>query len=335
MLALRAARVGDTLHVRPAVELLRRALPEAELTFLCSRYAAAAGRGLPVDALVPWDHKGRGLEARAQRRAARAQLEQLGPFELVVGLEDKPWGRALARELGAEFAGESTWGEHVVERKAGVLVPLGLYDPARDGPPPPIRWSPTPAARDEARALLAELPRPRVLIQAGSHGSGWLLPPRRRRDPDPSWLAALARALTRELGAGIVLHAGRGGREAAAARRLARGLRLRGVALALLEGLDLDALGGVLSEVEGVVSANTGPAHLAAAAGTPVVVLEGPSTSAARPWRAAGATAVLNRGLACSPCRGTQHGRGCHVPRCLDGLPVGQVVSALQVLLSS
>ena len=38
---------GDTLHVRPAVELLRAALPEAELVWLCSRYALEA-------ILTPW-----------------------------------------------------------------------------------------------------------------------------------------------------------------------------------------------------------------------------------------------------------------------------------------
>ena len=39
VLAVRVARVGDTLHVRPALELLRAALPEAFVAFLCSDQA--------------------------------------------------------------------------------------------------------------------------------------------------------------------------------------------------------------------------------------------------------------------------------------------------------
>ena len=46
VLVIRAARVGDTLHVRPALELLRQALPDAELVFLASDYALPAARGL-------------------------------------------------------------------------------------------------------------------------------------------------------------------------------------------------------------------------------------------------------------------------------------------------
>ncbi|MGE0713559.1 MAG: glycosyltransferase family 9 protein [Planctomycetota bacterium] len=334
VLALRAARVGDTLHVRPALELLRRALPDARLVLVCSDYAAAAARGLPLDAVVPYPHKGRGPAAWAARARARAALAALGPFELALGLEDKPWARRLAALVGARrFAAESAWGEHVVERKAGVLVPLGLYDPARDGPPPPIRWAPTPAARDQARALLAQAPRPRVLLQAGSHATAGLLAPRRRRDPHPRWLLALGRALAARLDATLVLQSGLGGREARAAAALARALRLAGARVVHLEGLDLEGLGGALSELCAVVSANTGPAHLAAALGKPVVLLEGPSTRAARPWRAEATTAVLDRGLPCSPCGGTAHGRACAVPACLDGIPPAEVVSALRVLL--
>jgi ADP-heptose:LPS heptosyltransferase len=331
---IRAARVGDTLHVRPALELLRRALPTAELVFLCSDYARAAARGAAVDEIVPYAHKARSLAGRAQRQRARARLAAGGPFDLVLGLEDKPWGRALATELRAKrFHAHSTWGEHVVERKAGVLVPLGYYDPQVQGPPPPIRWTPTPAARDAARALLARLPRPRVLVQTGSHAARAWLTPRRRRDPHTRWLRAAGRALGQHLRASLVLQSGIGGREAVAARQVAGSLRARGFDVLHLEGLDLDGLGGVLAEVDALVSANTGPAHLAAALGTPLVLLEGPSTRAARPWRAARTTAILNRSLSCSPCRGTSHGRACRIPRCLDGIPPSQVSDALRVLL--
>lgn len=330
IVAARVARVGDTLHVRPALELLAAALPVARVTFLASDYARAAARGAAAAEVVAWPRGRSPLAMLGRRRAVRA-LQAGGPIDLWLGLEDKPWGRRLAARLGCRFVhAESTAGVHVVERKAGVLAPLGLWSGA---PPPPIRWRPLETALDAARQRLAPLPRPVVGLQVGSHAMGGLLAPRRRRDPAPSWVVAAGLALHEGVGAGVVVHAGAGGAERRAAREAHRGLRASGVPALLLEGLDLEALGGVIAAIDLYVSANTGPAHLAAACGTPLILLEGPSTAAARPWGAP-RVEVLNLGLACSPCRGSEHGRRCGTPRCLDDVPVARVLAAARALLA-
>lgn len=327
---IRAARIGDTLHVRPALELLRRALPEARLTFLCSSYAEVVSQGLGLDAVLAYPHKGRAPRAILQRRARLRELAQQR-WDAVIGLEDKRWGRSLATRLGAPLYAESTWGTHIVERKAGVLVPLGLYEPARDGPPPPISWSPSPAARDRARALLAEFEGPRVLLQIGSHAArAWRQ--RRRRDPLPAWGLALGAELARA-GVRVVLQTGLGGAERRGAEELAAGLREQGAEVRLLAGLDLETLGAVLAEVDALVSPNTGPLHLAAAAGTKTLLLEGPSGDHTRPWRPRAPSVVASLGLPCSPCRGTAHGRACAIPRCLDELEPARVAGQVLELL--
>lgn len=327
---IRAARIGDTLHVRPALELLRRALPEARLTFLCSSYAEVVSQGLGLEAVLPYPHKGRKPRQLLERRARLRALTQ-ERWDAVIGLEDKPWGRRLAARLGAPLYAESSWGTHIVERKAGVLVPLGLYDPERDGPPPTIRWSPSPAARDRARALLTGLAGPRVLLQIGSHAArAWRQ--RRRRDPLPEWGLALGSELARA-GVGLVLQTGLGGGERRGAEELARGLEAAGAEVRLLAGLDLETLGAVLAEVSALVSPNTGPLHLAAAAGTRTLLLEGPSGEHTRPWRPLAPSAVASLALECSPCRGTAHGRACAVPRCLDELDPARVAEQVQDLL--
>lgn len=332
VLAVRAARLGDTLHVLPALALLRGALPEAELTFLCAATARPVARAAPVDRVVAYPHKGRGPGPWLARRRAVRELGAPGAPDLVLGLEDKPWGRRLAARLGARFRhAAAEGGAHVVERKAAVLRPLGLWESGR---PPPIRWAPAPGAAERVSPLLAGLPAPRVGLQVGSHGAGGLLRPRRRRDPSPGWLRATARALHAALGAGLLVHGGRGGREGRTARALARDLAGDGLPVAVAEGLDVDGLGAALAGLDALVSANTGPAHLAAAVGTPVVLLHGPSTPRALPWRAEG-LAVLARGLACSPCRGTVHGRLCRVPRCLDELAPGDVADAVAGLVAA
>ncbi|HEY0636056.1 MAG TPA: glycosyltransferase family 9 protein, partial [Pseudonocardiaceae bacterium] len=76
---------------------------------------------------------------------------------------------------------------------------------------------------------------------------------------------------------------------------------------------------------------NTGPAHLAAAVGTPVVSLFAPVVPAAR-WAPHGVPVVL-LGDQDAPCRGSR-ARECPVPGhpCLDGVPPSAVLAAVRSL---
>jgi ADP-heptose:LPS heptosyltransferase len=95
--------------------------------------------------------------------------------------------------------------------------------------------------------------------------------------------------------------------------------------------VELAGLAEVLGRAEVVVVGNTGPAHLAAAVGTPVVSLFAPVVPAAR-WRPWGVLHVL-LGDQEAACAGTR-ARVCPVPGhpCLDGVPVDQVVAAVERL---
>ncbi|HKQ02556.1 MAG TPA: glycosyltransferase family 9 protein, partial [Actinomycetes bacterium] len=80
-----------------------------------------------------------------------------------------------------------------------------------------------------------------------------------------------------------------------------------------------------------VVAGNTGPAHLAAAVGTPVVSLFSPVVPAVR-WRPWGVPQVL-LGDQAAACAGSR-ARVCPVPGhpCLDGVSVDEVVAAVERL---
>jgi ADP-heptose:LPS heptosyltransferase len=95
--------------------------------------------------------------------------------------------------------------------------------------------------------------------------------------------------------------------------------------------VDLAGLAGVLARAGVVVVGNTGPAHLAAAVGTPVVSLFSPVVPAAR-WRPWKVPQVL-LGDQAAACAGTR-ARACPLPGhpCLDGVPVGEVVAAVDRL---
>jgi ADP-heptose:LPS heptosyltransferase len=95
--------------------------------------------------------------------------------------------------------------------------------------------------------------------------------------------------------------------------------------------VDLAGLAEVLAGAEVVVVGNTGPAHLAAAVGTPVVSLFSPVVPAVR-WRPWGVAHEL-LGDQGAPCAGSR-ARVCPVAGhpCLDGVPVGEVVAAVDRL---
>jgi ADP-heptose:LPS heptosyltransferase len=95
--------------------------------------------------------------------------------------------------------------------------------------------------------------------------------------------------------------------------------------------LDLAGLAEVLAGADALVVGNTGPAHLAAAVGTPVVSLFAPVVPAVRwrPWK----VPHLLLGDQRAACAGTR-ARTCPVPGhpCLDGVPVAEVVAAVERL---
>ena len=96
---------------------------------------------------------------------------------------------------------------------------------------------------------------------------------------------------------------------------------------------DLSTLSGVLANADVVVSGNTGPAHLAAAVGTPVVSLFSPVVPAVR-WAPYGVPLELlgDQNAACRLSRA----RDCPVPGhpCLSSVSPEQVVDAVERLLS-
>jgi len=96
-------------------------------------------------------------------------------------------------------------------------------------------------------------------------------------------------------------------------------------------GTDLRDLAGVLASARAVVVGNTGPAHLAAAVGTPVVSLFAPTVPAVR-WAPYGVPLAL-LGDQDAPCRGTR-ATSCPVAGhpCLASVTPEDVVAAVATL---
>jgi ADP-heptose:LPS heptosyltransferase len=146
-----------------------------------------------------------------------------------------------------------------------------------------------------------------------------------RTPPQEQW-AAIAAALARA-GHRLVVTGGPGERALAESVAEAGGDLVR----CLAGETSLAELAEVIAAADAIVVGNTGPAHLAAAVGTPVVSLFAPTVPAERwrPWRVPHAL-LGDQDIACAGCRA----RACPVPGhpCLTRISEQSVVDAVAEL---
>ncbi len=96
----------------------------------------------------------------------------------------------------------------------------------------------------------------------------------------------------------------------------------------LANELPVRTLVGLLDGAFGCLSVDTGPAHLAAAVGCPLVVLFGPADPLAMAPRGPAPVRTVVSGAACSPCYGTAARDACRDNVCMRTLSVTKVLAA-------
>jgi len=162
-----------------------------------------------------------------------------------------------------------------------------------------------------------------VLVPGASNGAA-------KRWPSAHW-SALADWLHDERGLRIVLSGTAAERELA--RAVARGMRAPSDNLA--GETTLDELAQLLAGAAVVVAGDTGPLHLAAALGAPVVGIYGP-TDPANSGPRVERSAVVRLGLSCSPCYDLRSPADCKLPDrsmpCMWGITPERVYAAVDRL---
>ena len=332
VLVARLDSAGDVLLAGPAVRAV--AHRAGRVTFLCGRRGRAAAELLPgIDEIVehtaPWidpdpepldpgatlalvdDLRSRAIDQAVvltsfhQSPLPLALLLRLaGVAEVAAVCEDYP-GSLL--DVRHRVEGDP----HEVERSLSLVATLGYrlprHDDGRLAVRPEVLRRPNPAGDDRY-----------VVVHPGASV------------PARAWTVAGHAALVRGLaGAGRrVVVTGGPGEEALTAQVAAGG----GADVTDLGGAtDLATLAVVLAGADAVVVGNTGPAHLAAAVGTPVVSLFAPTVPAAR-WRPWGVPHRLlgHQDIGCAGCRA----RACPIPGhpCLGTIAVADVTAALDHL---
>jgi len=324
ILIVKLSAVGDVVQSLPFLEALRRTYPQARLTWLVEEAAADIVVDHPrLDRVIVLRRKtwlknlktGRILPALQGFQNFRREL-RVEEYDLVIDLQGlfksgiltylsrnrRRLGFDRTRELSYLFLNERLPpydpNRHALLRYLDVAAYLGadVSGPVNFHLPVHLR------AAAEAAELLSGTGKPLVTVNPGAKWPTKLW-------PAASWIE-VCRRLVKEARVNVVLT---GGPDETAANR-AVAAEVDGL-LDLTGRTSLKVLAEILRTADLVLCPDTGSMHLAAAVGTPVVALFGPTA----PWRTGPFGPdhlVLRTGIECSPC----FRKNCPDPRCLTAL---------------
>lgn len=344
ILCVRLDSAGDVLMTTPALRALRASQPGRHVTLLTSSSGAVAARLVPVvdDVVVydaPWmkatpprasGEPDRALvaELRARRFDAAVVFTVFSqdplPAALMCHLADVPLRAAHARDkpygLLTHWTPDPEPGagvRHEVRRQLDLVARLGATTADER-----LALAVPGGARAAAGALVTRL---------GLGDDGWIAvhpgaTAPSRRYPEESFAAAL-RLLAERRGVRAVITGSAAERDLAESVRAAAG---RG-AVSVAGALDFAGLAALLERAPALLSNNTGPVHVAAAVGTPVVDLYALTNPQHTPW---GVPArVLSHDVPCRWCHSSVCLAGHH--DCLRKVSPDEVAAAVEDLLDA
>ena len=338
-LVIKLRHHGDVLLASPVFSALKRAAPQADIDALVYHETAPMLRGHPaISQLHTIDRslKRKGLVTRLGAELGLWKALIGRRYDLVIHLTDHRRGAWLKMLCGARHGvaprqPKADWMyraafkyqyllpmaslRHTVETNLDALRRIGIWPLEADKP---LVLVPGDAATQRIETILADhhLERRRfVLVHPGSR---WLF---------KCWPAEATAALLDRLHDArwpIVLT----GAPDAAERELVAAIRTRTRAPVV------DLTGQLsLSELGAIIGADSAPMHIAAAMGTPVVALFGPSGEDEwGPWSVPQRVIVSDR-HPCRPCGNNGCGGSNHAD-CLLTLPEARVTAAAMELLA-
>jgi heptosyltransferase I len=321
-LIVRLGSLGDIVHAIPAAAALRADFPESRIDWLVDpRYVSLVQMVTAVNHVVPVDPRAGTIRLMATVRELRrrkysvaidlqgliksATLARFAGADRVLGFPQSELREPMARTFYTD-APEIAKVSHVVQKNLALIAALGI----EPGPPAfPLDVPRTPAV-EQVESHFAGAPF--ALINPGA---AW---PNKRWPPDR--FGALAAAIRdRFAWPSLVLW---GPREEAAANAV---VAASDGASVLAPPTDIVDLFGIAKAARLAVSGDTGPLHIAAAVGTPVVGLFGPTWAKRNgPWDPA--DVVVSRTTSCE----CLYERRCRrATPCIDDIACDEVMTAV------
>jgi len=335
ILIVRLSALGDIVHALPVLSALRRLHPSAAIDWLVEEaYAPILGfaPGLTHRVVV----RARALHDDEQTRSftgawgyarAVAHLRRQG-YDIAIDLQGLLKSATWARLSGArrvvgfarahlrepqaalfysETVPQPATARHVIQKNLAVAEALGASST-------PVEMALSPAASPAVAAAIAQAGGPRRYVVINP-GAAW---PNKRWPPDR--FGALAAAVAERTGLDALVTWGPAERELADAVCRASSGHARPA-----PATSVGDLAVLVRDAAVMVSGDTGPLHIAAAMGTPVVGLYGPTFPDRNgPWDPA--DEVISRAAACE----CHHKRRCLRGRpCIDDITLAEVVASV------
>lgn len=345
ILVIKMSALGDVIQALPVIPALKERFPGSRIHWLVEEAAEPVVRCHPgihrvlVSRRSAWPRDlrkpGAWPMAMSQIRALVAELRR--PYDLAIDLQGllksgiwmgvakarRKVGFKGARErLSRLFLNEAIGGInaelHAVEKYLQLVARLGCSKVER----PEFGLRAPREAMARMRSLLAS--------------KGW--------DPDGPWavlvpcarwaskrwsqagFARLGDRLVKDLGLQVALVGL--GQDKPLLEGITAGMRNRAVNLA--GSTDVLSLMAMLEMAKVVVSTDTGPMHMAAALGTPVVALFGPTA----PWRTGpygSNSRVVRQEMSCSPC----FRKRCSTRSCMESIDPEHVLDQVKLLMDA
>jgi exopolysaccharide biosynthesis WecB/TagA/CpsF family protein len=353
-LIVQLADIGDLVLSTPALSALHEAHPDAYIALLTTAHSAPIikNTGL-VDEIITFDkhtfdspkallkpgnlRRALVLAARLRRGKYDATLffhhftTRFGALKFAA----LAWSAGSRRRIGLDNGNGWFLNERLPDGGFGAkhqaqywLDLVGLVG-ADSAPRPavinivPGNPSPLPPPRTHGGGESQEL---RIILHAGSGGYS------RARRWDTQKFAKVADALYEQCSAQIVLVGGKGDDSEAVKAAM------QSPAIDLTGQTTLPELAAIIQAADLFIGADSGVMHIAAAVGTPVVAIFGPSNPDAwGPWTPGGKSAVVRSAPECSPCSYVGHSiglsEGCAARTCMRIVTATEVATAARRLL--
>ena len=328
---LRTDRIGEVLLSTVAVDVLKEAYPDVSISFVTSEYSRplVEGRDDVEEVLIACTGDRKGWLAEARRLGSQLKKKKfdtaivLNPHKalhlacFLAGIPvrvgyDRKWGFLLNKKIkDKRDEGE----KHEIEYTGDLLKLLGI-DSAPQGPKLKI----DPAAENKIKELMANVDtdKPVIAVHTGSSNPAKMWPSHN--------YAALIEKIKTELNCEIAVLGSEDEKLTAEAIIDISGIKAHDFA----GKFDLKELAAFISKCDLFIGNDTGPMHMAAALGVPVIAIFGrniPGVSPRRwgPWGKN--NVVFHENPGCDPCYDSK----CpYEYKCLKAVTVDAVFEAVK-----
>ncbi|OGL49579.1 MAG: hypothetical protein A3C43_06565 [Candidatus Schekmanbacteria bacterium RIFCSPHIGHO2_02_FULL_38_11] len=340
ILLIQVSRVGELLFVTPAIRLIRKKFPESHIILITSSYAKDVVVGnLNIDELLFFDEKSFFSKATKLKRF-KNMIKVQGYDLAVIFNKDEGWKEfcrsasvkhIFDRKTSKSFLGNETGNmNHSVEGSVRFLKLLGI-----DEKPGRMEISYSREDKEVVEKFLETSGiRKEIPLVVFNPGCGQLMRFKARRSTlnrlwEEKKFAQLGERFIREFNAVIAIN-GTSRYEEKFTKRISR--IMSKPPLMIIKKFSINQLAYFLTKAVVFITVDTGPMHVAASMGVPIVALYGPTDKKKTyPYCDERYYRIVAKDLSCSPCKGK--GLSCKDNQCMKQITVDDVFMAAKEVM--